>query len=103
MIEAPQIWATLQHDTPASRSGYPGRDILALRWLLLTLVLVTTATATIRLWLVLRVDGFDTPKFLFLSLFVVLFGWISTSFWIACVGAWAKWLGIDGASLIRAN
>src|SRR5258708_11456090 len=102
MTEAPQIWATQQQpNTAIDRSVYPGRDILVLRWLLLILVAATTATAAIRLWSVLRIDGLDTPKVLFLSLFVLLFGWISTSFWIACVGAWAKGFGIDGASLIR--
>jgi membrane glycosyltransferase len=104
MIKAPQIWAMRQRrQTPrmTGRNENPGRDVLVLRWLLLILVAATTATAAIRLWSVLRIDGLDTPKILFLSLFVVLFGWISTSFWIACVGAWAKKFGIDGAALIR--
>ena len=93
MSEAPQTRATLEHGTPLNFSwnGDTSRDITTLRWLLLALAASTTATAAIRLWSVLRIDGLDTPKIVFLTLFVVLFGWISTSFWIAAVGAWVLW------------
>jgi membrane glycosyltransferase len=90
MIEAPNIRATLDHKSKATRVGWNGdssKDIVALRWLLLALATSTTATAAIRLWSILRVDGLDTPKVVFLALFVVLFGWICTSFFIAGIGA----------------
>ena len=72
----------------AKWNGDRRRDIVTLRWLLLLLAASTTATAALRLWSVLRIDGLDAPKSLFLALFVVLFGWICTSFWIAGIGAW---------------
>lgn len=46
---------------------------------------------------VLRVDGLDALKFLFLVLFAILFGWISTSFWLAVFGAFAR---LTGAKLL---
>jgi len=90
MIEAPNIRATLDHKSGSTRVGWNGdssKDVVLLRWLLLALAASTTATAAIRLWSILRIDGLDAPKFVFLALFVVLFGWICTSFWIAGIGA----------------
>ena len=62
------------------------KEIVASRWLFLGLVLASTATATSRLWVVLRVDGVSWAETVFLFLFAVLFAWISTSFWMAVLG-----------------
>ncbi len=60
------------------------------RWLYLALVLGTTATAAIRLWAILRVDGLSALEMSLLALFVVLFGWIASSFWLAIFGVYAR-------------
>ena len=68
-------------------------DIAARRWLFLFLVIVSTAAAVIKLYQVLLVDGLDLLEFLFLSLFAILFGWITVSFWMAVFGAFARLIG----------
>jgi membrane glycosyltransferase len=68
-------------------------EVAARRWLFLFLVVVSTAAAVFKLYQVLRVDGIDTLKFLFLFLFAILFGWITTSFWLAVFGAFARLVG----------
>ena len=65
-------------------------DIAARRWLFLFLVLASSALGSLQLWSVLRIDGLNLSEFLFLSLFIILFGWIAASFWVAMLGAWAK-------------
>ncbi len=65
-------------------------DIAARRWLFLFLVVVSTAAAVDKLYQVLRIDGLDPLEFLFLSLFAILFGWITISFWMAVFGAFAR-------------
>ncbi|MDE2265009.1 MAG: glucans biosynthesis glucosyltransferase MdoH, partial [Alphaproteobacteria bacterium] len=75
--------------------------MVALRWLFFGLVLATTASAMSRLWEILRVDGLDTSEMLFLALVAILFCWISISFWIFCIGAYARWRGISGNTLTR--
>jgi membrane glycosyltransferase len=56
------------------------------RWLFLFLTLTSTAAAVIKLWSVLRSDGVDPGEGLFLFLFTLLFGWISSAFWLALIG-----------------
>jgi membrane glycosyltransferase len=64
--------------------------LAARRWLYLALVVATTATAAIRLWAILRVDGLSGLEVSLLALFVVLFGWIASSFWLAIFGTYAR-------------
>ncbi len=75
--------------------------MVALRWLFLGLVLATTAAATSRLWNVLRVDGLTWVEISYLVLVGVLFCWISVSFWLATLGAYARWRGITDNTLRR--
>ncbi|MDE2182111.1 MAG: glucans biosynthesis glucosyltransferase MdoH [Alphaproteobacteria bacterium] len=75
--------------------------MIALRWLYLGLVLATTASATTRLFNVLRVDGLDAAESAYLLLFAILFTWISASFWLACIGAYARWRGLSAGTLIH--
>lgn len=75
--------------------------MVALRWLFLGLVLATTAAATSRLWNVLRVDNLTWIETSYLLLVGVLFCWISVSFWLASLGAYARWRGISDNSLRR--
>lgn len=70
-------------------------ELIAQRWLILGLVLSTTAAATARLWTVLRVDGMSGWEVLLLAIFSILFSWIATSFWVACLGAHALWRGTN--------
>ncbi len=60
------------------------------RWLYAGIVFSTTAVASVRLWSILRVDGFTHLKLLLLALFAILFCWISASFWLCVAGAWAR-------------
>jgi len=66
--------------------------LTVLRGLFAASVLATTAAVSMRLLNVLRVDGLTGSEALFLALVTVLFAWISISFWIALLGAWA-WRG----------
>ena len=100
MTTSPHEPASCKKQKPAT-AGYGLRDVLVLRWALLILVAASTGTATLRLWAVLRIDGPDAPKLLFLFLFLILFGWISTSFWVACIGALLRLLGIRSGILVR--
>ncbi|HZR62576.1 MAG TPA: glucans biosynthesis glucosyltransferase MdoH [Xanthobacteraceae bacterium] len=61
------------------------------RWLVLGLVLATTAVATSKLFAIFRVDGLLAEEWLLLAVFAVLFSWIAASFWLACVGAYELW------------
>jgi membrane glycosyltransferase len=69
-------------------------DIALRRWIYLGLILATTAFAVHRLHAVLRVDGISGFENLTQILFVILFAWISASFWLACFGVFARWRGI---------
>ena len=69
-------------------------DIALRRWIYLGLILATTAFAVHRLHTVLRVDGISSFENLTEILFVILFAWISASFWLACFGVFARWRGI---------
>jgi membrane glycosyltransferase len=77
---------------PGLRSGRAKarRRLAARRWLYLALVVGTTATAAVRLWAILRVDGLNALETAMLALFVVLFGWITSSFWLAIFGVYAR-------------
>ncbi len=66
-------------------------DVAIQRWLVLGLVLSTTAAAATRLFAIFRVDGPSLVEILLLAFFALLFCWIATSFWIACLGAHALW------------
>lgn len=72
-----------------------------LRWLFLGLVIMTTAAATSRLWNILRVDELSAIETAYLVLVTILFAWISASFWIAALGAYARWRGISDMTLAR--
>jgi membrane glycosyltransferase len=72
-----------------------------LRWLFLGLVLATTAAAVSRLLNVLKVDGLSWAEVAYLILVAVLFCWISNSFWLASIGAYARWRGILDTTLRR--
>ena len=61
------------------------------RWLVLGLVIATTAAATSKLFAIFRVDGVLAEEWLLLAVFAVLFSWIASSFWLACVGAYELW------------
>jgi membrane glycosyltransferase len=75
--------------------------MMALRWLFLGLVLTTTASATTRLWDVLRVDGITRTETVYLVLVAILFIWISASFWLASIGAYGKWRGLSDDTLVK--
>ncbi len=77
------------------------QHVIALRWLFAGSILATTALVSSRLLNVLHVDGLTGSEGLFLVLVTVLFAWISTSFWIAVVGAWAWRGGTAYSSLIQ--
>jgi membrane glycosyltransferase len=68
-------------------------DAQVQRWLFLGLVLSTTAAASTRLFDVFRFDQVSLLDGLLLAVFAVLFVWIATSFWIACLGAHSLWRG----------
>lgn len=75
--------------------------MLSLRWLYLGLVLATSASATTRLFNVLRVDGMTPAEEAYLILFGILFTWISASFWLAAIGAYARWRGVRDGTLAQ--
>jgi membrane glycosyltransferase len=77
------------------------RELAAVRWAFLALVAATTLMGSDSLWSVLRIDTLSMPEGILLALFTILFAWISTSFWIACVGAYAIWSQRGGNGLIR--
>lgn len=70
-----------------------------LRWLFLGLVLATTAAAMSRLWNILRIDGLGWLEATYLFLVCILFAWISASFWIAALGAYARWQHLSDGTL----
>src|ERR1700742_2393760 len=47
-----------------------------------------------QLWSVLRIDGLGAVELVTLVLFVVLFGWIVSSFWLAVFGVAARLTGV---------
>jgi membrane glycosyltransferase len=70
------------------------------RWLVLGLVIATTAVATTKLFAIFRVHGLSADEWLLLALFALLFSWIAASFWVACLGAYELW---SNAALRRAS
>lgn len=78
-----------------------GNSLTTLRWLFLALVLATTAAATSRLWNILRIDDLTWIETAYLVLVAILFAWISASFWIATLGAYARWRGLADFTLER--
>lgn len=54
-----------------------------------------------RLWNILRVDELSLTESIYLVLVSILFCWISASFWIAALGAYARWSGLSDPSLVR--
>src|SRR3954453_278012 len=80
-------------------------DARVQRWLFLGLVLSTTAAAAARLLAVFRFDQISLLDAVLLAVFAILFVWIATSFWIACLGAHSLWRGAgqshsDSASIL---
>src|SRR5579872_2879272 len=66
-------------------------DLSVQRWLLLGLVLSSTAVAVTRLLAIFRDVGPSLLQASLLVVFAVLFAWITTSFWIGCLGAHTLW------------
>lgn len=66
-------------------------DLPIQRWLLFGLVLSSTAVAVTRLLAIFRDGDVNLLQVLLLTVFAVLFAWITTSFWIGCLGAHALW------------
>ncbi|HZT24262.1 MAG TPA: glucans biosynthesis glucosyltransferase MdoH [Pseudolabrys sp.] len=71
-------------------------DVAVQRWLIFGLAFSTTAAASTRLLAIFRFDGLSWLQILLLAVFSLLFFLIATSFWIACLGAYALWRN-DGA------
>lgn len=67
------------------------------------LVLTTTAAATTWLWTVLLTDGVVGLEWVLLGVFALLFTWIASSFWLACVGAYVLLNRIPACSLASAK
>jgi membrane glycosyltransferase len=77
----------------------PESTLTLLRWLFLGLVLATAAAAMSRLWNILRIDDLSLIEALYLFLVTILFLWISASFWVAAIGAYARWYGLADETL----
>lgn len=52
-----------------------------------------------RLWNILRIDGMSPIEGAYLFLVTVLFLWISASFWLATIGAYARWRHLADTTL----
>ena len=78
-------------------------DTQVQRWLFLGLVLSTTAAASARLLDVFRFDQISLLDSALLAVFAVLFAWIATSFWIACLGAHSLWRGSGQSPSVPAH
>ncbi|MGC1466206.1 MAG: glucans biosynthesis glucosyltransferase MdoH, partial [Pseudolabrys sp.] len=74
-------------------------DVAVQRWLIFGLVFSTTAAATARLLEILRIDGLSVSEILLLTIFALLFSWITMSFWIACFGVYSLWRGTPSLQL----
>jgi membrane glycosyltransferase len=66
-------------------------DLSIQRWLLFGLVFSSTAVAVTRLLAIFRDGDVTLLQVLLLAVFAVLFAWITTSFWVGCLGAHALW------------
>jgi membrane glycosyltransferase len=66
-------------------------DLSVQRWLLFGLVVSTTAAASTRLLAIFRSDDIGLLQAALLAVFIALFAWIATSFWLGCLGAHALW------------
>jgi len=66
-------------------------DLSVQRWLLLGLVVSTTAVASTRLLAIFRSEDVAMLEILLVAVFTVLFAWITISFWVGCLGAHALW------------
>ena len=75
------------------------REVLAIRRSFTALVLATSVAGVTGLWQILRVDGFTPLEIVFLAIFAVLFAWNSASFWMSCLGAYARWRGAAQGAL----
>ncbi len=73
----------------------------SLRWIYRSLVLFTVAAVLMRLWAIVRVDGITPLEYFYFALVAILTWWISASFWLAALGAYAQWRGIVDGSLNR--
>jgi membrane glycosyltransferase len=70
-------------------------DIAPRRWLYLFLVLASTVAAVTQMAGVFQVDGFTAREIVILVLFAILFAWITSSFWLAVFGAWARFTKVN--------
>jgi membrane glycosyltransferase len=66
-------------------------DLSVQRWLLFGLVVSTTAVASTRLLAIFRSEDIGFLQISLLAVFIVLFAWITTSFWVGCLGAHVLW------------
>lgn len=77
-------WDTLHDGPDAEGKWHPAGSHR--RWVLLFLVAVQTVLATYFMSTVLPYKGADTLEVVTLSLFAVLFSWVSAGFWTAMMG-----------------
>ncbi|MFP4559962.1 MAG: glucans biosynthesis glucosyltransferase MdoH [Thiohalorhabdus sp.] len=73
------------------------------RWILLLLILATTAAGTWVLYAVLQVQGLHPFEKGLLALFPILFAWIATAFWTAMAGVWVLLRGRDPCWLSKSG
>ncbi len=66
-------------------------DVAVQRWLIFGLALSTTAATSTRLLAIFRFGGMSIIEVALLLVFAILFFFIATSFWIACLGAHTLW------------
>jgi membrane glycosyltransferase len=75
----------------------PDTGLALRRWLFLFLILFSTTAAALKLLAILQAGGLSIGEGLFLGLFVILFGWIAITFWLALFGVVAR---LEGARLL---
>lgn len=80
----PETWDTL-HDGPDAEGKWHPAGAHR-RWMLLVLVIAQTMLATWYMSTVLPYKGADTLEVATLSLFAILFAWVSAGFWTAMMG-----------------
>ncbi|AOY96192.1 glucan biosynthesis glucosyltransferase H [Cupriavidus sp. USMAA2-4] len=80
----PAVWDTLHDGPDALGTWHPAGSHR--RWVLLALVLAQTGLATYFMAHVLPYQGRDLLEVAILTLFTVLFAWVSAGFWTAMMG-----------------
>jgi len=80
----PETWDTLHDGPDAEGKWHPAGSHR--RWVLLVLVVIQTITATYFMSNVLPYHGADPLEVAILTLFAILFAWVSAGFWTAMMG-----------------